>query len=98
MRHLREPITFIILMVLASNAAAVTNKCTDANGTVIYTNTACPSGYEAKSVGENVSVVNGNPAFSQQELDQMLAPIALYPDSLLSVSYTHLTLPTIYSV
>jgi hypothetical protein len=84
MRHLREPITFIILMVLASNAAAVTNKCTDANGTVIYTNTACPSGYEAKSVGENVSVVNGNPAFSQQELDQMLAPIALYPDSLLS--------------
>lgn len=26
----------------------------------------------------------GNPAFSQQELDQMLAPIALYPDSLLS--------------
>jgi hypothetical protein len=26
----------------------------------------------------------GNPAFSQQELDQMLAPVALYPDSLLS--------------
>jgi hypothetical protein len=26
----------------------------------------------------------GGPAFSQQELDQMLAPIALYPDSLLS--------------
>src|ERR1017187_8206932 len=26
----------------------------------------------------------GNPAFTQQELDQMLAPIALYPDSLLS--------------
>jgi Protein of unknown function (DUF3300) len=26
----------------------------------------------------------GNPKFSQQELDQMLAPIALYPDSLLS--------------
>lgn len=24
------------------------------------------------------------PAFTQQELDQMLAPIALYPDSLLS--------------
>ncbi len=26
----------------------------------------------------------GNPAFTQQELDQMLAPVALYPDSLLS--------------
>jgi Protein of unknown function (DUF3300) len=26
----------------------------------------------------------GNPTFTQQELDQMLAPIALYPDSLLS--------------
>ncbi len=28
--------------------------------------------------------VGSGPAFSQQELDQMLAPIALYPDSLLS--------------
>jgi len=28
--------------------------------------------------------VQGKPAFTQQELDQMLAPIALYPDSLLS--------------
>jgi hypothetical protein len=30
------------------------------------------------------SSAEGNPAFTQQELDQMLAPIALYPDSLLS--------------
>src|ERR1700675_1159198 len=28
--------------------------------------------------------VPGQPVFTQQELDQMLAPIALYPDSLLS--------------
>jgi hypothetical protein len=28
--------------------------------------------------------MQGRPAFTQQELDQMLAPIALYPDSLLS--------------
>src|SRR5512146_996484 len=28
--------------------------------------------------------IQGQPAFSQQELDQMLAPIALYPDPLLS--------------
>lgn len=31
-----------------------------------------------------VPPADGNPIFSQQELDQMLAPIALYPDSLLS--------------
>ena len=34
-------------------------------------------------VPQTVSAQSG-PAFSQQELDQMLAPIALYPDSLLS--------------
>jgi Protein of unknown function (DUF3300) len=33
---------------------------------------------------QNVPPAEGNPTFSQQELDQMLAPIALYPDSLLS--------------
>jgi hypothetical protein len=31
-----------------------------------------------------VPPAEGNPTFTQQELDQMLAPIALYPDSLLS--------------
>ncbi|HET9575237.1 MAG TPA: DUF3300 domain-containing protein [Nitrospira sp.] len=30
------------------------------------------------------NVPHNRPAFTQQELDQMLAPIALYPDSLLS--------------
>ena len=30
------------------------------------------------------AVAQNRPAFSQEELDQMLAPIALYPDSLLS--------------
>lgn len=55
-----EPIVFIILMALASNASAVTNKCTNANGKVIYTNTDCPNGYEAKSVGDNISVVDGS--------------------------------------
>lgn len=60
MRHIREPIIFIILMALASSAAAITSKCTDAQGKVVYTNTACPSGYEASSVGENVSVVESS--------------------------------------
>src|SRR5688572_27202911 len=31
-----------------------------------------------------VAIAQERPAFSQEELDQMLAPIALYPDSLLS--------------
>ena len=84
MKHLRKPLVFIILMVLASNAAAVMNKCTDANGKTTYTNLACPSGSAAESIGENVIVAAGNPTFSQPELDQMLAPIALYPDPLLS--------------
>jgi len=60
MKYLRKTITFIILMVLVPNASAVTTKCTDANGKVIYTSTDCPSGYEAKSVGENISVVDGS--------------------------------------
>jgi hypothetical protein len=34
--------------------------------------------------GQNIPPEQGEPAFTQQELDQMLAPIALYPDSLLS--------------
>jgi hypothetical protein len=37
--------------------------------------------------------VEGNPAFTQQELDQMLAPIALYPDSLLSQILVAATYP-----
>ena len=85
MRHIWKPIIFIILMVPALNATAVMNKCTDANGNVTYTNIACPPGNElTKSIADNLIVISGNPEFSQQELDQMLAPIALYPDSLLS--------------
>jgi len=60
MKHPRKTATFILLMVLASNAAAVTSKCTGAHGEVIYTNTACPPGYEAKAVEENVSVVDAS--------------------------------------
>jgi hypothetical protein len=33
---------------------------------------------------QNFALAQTKPAFTQQELDQMLAPIALYPDSLLS--------------
>lgn len=60
MKHIRELSTFIILMALVSNAAAVSIKCTDANSKVIYTNTVCPSGFDTKSVAENISVIDGS--------------------------------------
>jgi hypothetical protein len=58
MKHIRGSIAFVILAVLASNALAITNKCVDANGKITYTNTDCPTGYEAKDVGEKISVVD----------------------------------------
>jgi hypothetical protein len=39
------------------------------------------------------SLTESNPAFSQRELDQMLAPIALYPDTLLSQILAAATYP-----
>jgi hypothetical protein len=41
-------------------------------------------GAAAQDVPPAPAATDGNPAFTQQELDQMLAPIALYPDALLS--------------
>ena len=44
---------------------------------------AYPAG-EGAPAAASASVPPAQPAFSQQELDQMLAPVALYPDQLLS--------------
>ena len=38
----------------------------------------------AGAVAPAARAADGNPSFTQQELDQMLAPVALYPDGLLS--------------
>jgi hypothetical protein len=38
----------------------------------------------AGAAANAVQAAEGNPSFTQQELDQMLAPVALYPDDLLS--------------
>jgi len=38
----------------------------------------------ANAFSQSESPSKGNPAFTQAELDQMLAPVALYPDALLS--------------
>ena len=94
MAHIRKFITFITLMVLALNASAEMNKCTDSNGKITYTNMACPPGYEVtNSIADNSVAAEGNPSFTQQELDQMLAPIALYPDPLLSQMLMAATYP-----
>jgi hypothetical protein len=42
------------------------------------------AGFLALTLTGPVAVAQERPAFSEEELDQMLAPIALYPDSLLS--------------
>lgn len=42
------------------------------------------AGLLAMTLAAPVAVAQERPAFSQEELDQMLAPVALYPDSLLS--------------
>ena len=45
------------------------------------------------SFAQAIPPAEDNPMFSQQELDQMLAPIALYPDSLLSQILVAATYP-----
>jgi len=42
------------------------------------------SGFVAVALTGGVALAQDRRGFSQQELDQMLAPIALYPDALLS--------------
>lgn len=75
-------------------------RCHQADGSDLFTDqVADPRMCRKYETGADVSVVpdssasafaqqdapmQGRPAFTQQELDQMLAPIALYPDSLLS--------------
>ncbi len=78
MQQTRGPIIFTILMILASHAAAVTSKCIDAHGKVIYTNTECPSGYQTKSVSENITVIDGSAerALIAQEIERSKTPAA----------------------
>jgi hypothetical protein len=47
-------------------------------------NQASPKPASTKPSGQDSSKSGDQPAFKQEELDQMLAPIALYPDSLLT--------------
>ena len=60
-------------------------RCVGASGETIVTDAPCPSGSRTAA-----TVATGAPSpgiqrtFSQEELDQLLAPIALYPDALLA--------------
>lgn len=88
----------LVLLLAPLPARAELWRCHQADGSDVYTDKmtdprACQR-YEAGagvSVGPSSSPAvapeaasPGKPVITQQELDQMLAPIALYPDSLLS--------------
>jgi hypothetical protein len=91
--------TTIILALLLSPLPAHAElwRCPQADGSDVFTDkltdpSLCQR-YEAAADANVVpssstttlsEVAPSRPAFTQQELDQMLAPIALYPDSLLS--------------
>jgi len=49
--------------------------------------------FQMGAFAQTMTTPEENPMFSQQELDQMLAPIALYPDSLLSQILVAATYP-----
>ena len=100
-------VIILVLLLLPLPAQAELWRCVQENGTAIFTDTVMNSGMCQKyESGADVSMVPtggsptappdvapGRPAFTQPELDQMLAPIALYPDSLLSQMLMAATYP-----
>ncbi|TAL10130.1 MAG: DUF3300 domain-containing protein [Nitrospirae bacterium] len=95
---LRLAAAILVLLLSPLPAHAELWRCPQANGPDVFTDQATdPRTCQKYESGTDISVVPsssttalpdaappGRPAFAQQELDQMLAPIALYPDSLLS--------------
>ena len=61
-------------------------RCVGADGEVLLTNSPCPSGTETVAATSDSAAPSApiRKTFSQEELDQLLAPIALYPDALLA--------------
>jgi len=87
----RERLIAGLLLVAGISAAhsiayADLFRCVGANGETLVTDSPCPSGTQS------IVVTAASPAptadvprtFSQEELDRLLAPIALYPDALLA--------------
>src|SRR5438132_14311780 len=98
----------IILALLLSPLPAHAElwRCPQADGSVVFTDKLTdPSTCQQYEAAADVNVVPSSstttlsevgpsrPAFTQQELDQMLAPVALYPDSLLSQGFMAATYP-----
>jgi len=61
-------------------------RCVGADGEVLLTDSPCPSGTETAAVtpAAPASSVTAQKMFDQEELDRLLAPVALYPDALLA--------------
>jgi hypothetical protein len=61
-------------------------RCVGANGEVLLADSPCPSGTQTVSVTSDSAAPPASiqKVLSQQELDQLLAPIALYPDALVA--------------
>ena len=88
---MRIPFFYALSAVLFLSGSSCLTQAADATAPANAADTA------------SVTATAKDPVFTQEQLDQMLAPIALYPDPLLAqvlmattypVSYTHLTLPT----
>ncbi len=93
-------VLILVLLLSPLPAQAELWRCVQEDGTAVFTDTVMNSGTCRKyETGADISVVPASSAiafaqqdaptpvrsvFTQPELDQMLAPIALYPDSLLS--------------
>ena len=86
--------TVLVFSALSVHAIAYGDifQCVDAEGNILLTDSPCPKGsamtLAAPSSPEPEAEVQPEEAvqrtYSQQELDQLLAPIALYPDALLA--------------
>jgi hypothetical protein len=81
----------ILLLVLPSiSHAADIYKWVDKNGTAHFTDdiSKVPPEYrdqvKTEAVAQGTPITQESKLFKQEELDQMLAPVALYPDDLLS--------------
>jgi len=81
----------ILLLILPSiSHAADIYKWVDKNGTAHFTDdiSKVPPEYrdqvKTEAVAQGTPITQESKLFKQEELDQMLAPVALYPDDLLS--------------
>lgn len=69
---------FFFLLALAQGAIAEAYRCTDAQGNVTYTNTACQAGTDVQTVKDQTSVVDTSKQrqFVEQELARAKAKVS----------------------